>query len=319
MAPRKQLSTEPVSPLFILFHSVLIAVQSQDRSKMMNKASKSIKARSQLKTGDDQTNYRTLSEGLSARRQLQTDDNSSFDLSGATMSNMIQPSISLRRQLQTQDAPSVTTFVNNDGDDDDYWSQMNRGQQQVNQQLMHMAMQQQTKINNLHAQPTVIDVFAAIQSEMNDDRSVMRDDRVVLYNDVPYVPAQAIAPTSQLDDELKKLNELFEAGFIIKEQYHKRKRDLNEMKGRSFDITVPHSDYSFIALSSGKRQRTEGASRSTNRNIRVFVSSTFRDMSDEREAIMKKAIPELQKLAKQRGVFLTAVSAKLKFTLLLDD
>jgi hypothetical protein len=194
----------------------------------------------------------------------------------------------------------------NDDDGGDYWSSMNNQQQQ--QQLMAQLMQQQTKMNTLHAQPVTIDVFASIQQEMNDDQSVPRDERVTLYNDVPYVPGQAIASTSQLDDELNKLNELFEAGFIIKEQYHKRKRDLSEMKGRSFDVTVPHSDYSYIALSSGKRQRTDGSSRSTNRNIRVFVSSTFRDMSDEREAIMKKAIPELQKLAKQRGVFLTAVS-----------
>jgi tetratricopeptide (TPR) repeat protein len=305
MAPRKQLSTEPVP----------------DRSTVMNKVSKSIKARSQLKTGDDkQEKHRTKTEGRSARSQLQTEDDmimsNSFDMSSLAMTNMIQPTIGVRRQMQTQQQPSVTTFTNTDGND--YWSQINQQQQQQQtQQLMQMQdllMLQQTKINNLHAQPTVIDVFEAIQREMNDDRSVARDHRVVLYNDVPYVPAQAIAPTSQLDDELKKLNELFEAGFIIKEQYHKRKRDLNEMKGRSFDTTVPHSDYSFIALSSGKRQRTEGSSRSTNRNIRVFISSTFRDMSDEREAIMKKAIPELQKLAKQRGVFLTAVDLRWGIT-----
>ena len=304
MAPRKQLSTEPVSTTLIFQGIAHSRVQVPDRSTMMNKVSKSIKARSQLKT-----------EGLSARSQLQTEDDmimsNSFDMSSLAMTNIIQPTIGVRRQMQTQQQPSVTTFTNTDGND--YWSQINQQQQQQQtQQLMQMQdllMLQQTKINNLHAQPTVIDVFEAIQREMNDDRSVARDHRVVLYNDVPYVPAQAIAPTSQLDDELKKLNELFEAGFIIKEQYHKRKRDLNEMKGRSFDTTVPHSDYSFIALSSGKRQRTEGSSRSTNRNIRVFISSTFRDMSDEREAIMKKAIPELQKLAKQRGVFLTAVSA----------
>ncbi len=282
-----------------------------DRSRVMNKVQRSIKARSQLKTGDDEV--QTLGEGFSARSQLTTEDDyssSSFDLSSMAMSNMIQPSINFRRQMQTQQEPSVTTFTNTDSDD--YWSQVNVQQQQQTQQLLQLEnlLVQQSKINNLHAQPTVIDVFAAIQKEMSDDRSVPRDSRVVLYNDVPYVPAQAIASTSQLDNELNKLNELFEAGFIIKEQYHKRKRDLIEMKDRSFDVTVPHSDYSFIALSSGKRQRTEGSTRSTNRNIRVFISSTFRDMSDEREAIMKKAIPELQKLAKQRGVFLTAVSAK---------
>jgi len=272
------------------------------------KMRRAISARSQLKTGDEEIPQ--YEKGISARSQLETGDDQldlepQFNLSSLALSNVIMPTINMRRPLKTQQELSVTTFTN--GNTEDYWTQLNQQQQQQMPQIQHL-LQQQAKLNNLHAQPTVIDIFASIQKEMNDDQSVPRDDRVVLYNDAPYVPGQAIASTSQLEDELKKLNELFEAGFIIKEQYHKRKRDLNEMKNRSFDFTVPHSDYSFIALSSGKRQRTEGSTRSTNRNIRVFISSTFRDMADEREAIMKKAIPELQKLAKQRGVFLTAVS-----------
>ena len=38
------------------------------------------------------------------------------------------------------------------------------------------------------------------------------------------------------------------------------------------------------------------------RLIRVFVSSTFRDMQDEREVLVKRVFPELRKLCDERGV-----------------
>lgn len=36
--------------------------------------------------------------------------------------------------------------------------------------------------------------------------------------------------------------------------------------------------------------------------IRVFVSSTFRDLQDERDELVKKIFPQLRKLCEQRGV-----------------
>src|SRR5580765_167961 len=38
------------------------------------------------------------------------------------------------------------------------------------------------------------------------------------------------------------------------------------------------------------------------RVIRVFVSSTFRDMQDEREELVKRVFPELRHLCEARGV-----------------
>ena len=38
------------------------------------------------------------------------------------------------------------------------------------------------------------------------------------------------------------------------------------------------------------------------RVIRVFVSSTFRDMHAEREELVKRVFPQLRKMCEQRGV-----------------
>src|SRR5712692_3979980 len=38
------------------------------------------------------------------------------------------------------------------------------------------------------------------------------------------------------------------------------------------------------------------------REIRVFVSSTFRDMQEEREELVKRVFPQLRKLCESRGV-----------------
>jgi hypothetical protein len=38
------------------------------------------------------------------------------------------------------------------------------------------------------------------------------------------------------------------------------------------------------------------------RNVRIFVSSTFRDMHAEREELVKRIFPQLRKLCEQRGV-----------------
>jgi len=40
----------------------------------------------------------------------------------------------------------------------------------------------------------------------------------------------------------------------------------------------------------------------TNRQIRVFVSSTFRDMQAERDYLVKFIFPQLRKLCESRGV-----------------
>lgn len=51
-----------------------------------------------------------------------------------------------------------------------------------------------------------------------------------------------------------------------------------------------------------------------NRQIRVFISSTFRDMQDERDYLMKRTFPKLRKLAAKRDVTLTELDLRWGIT-----
>jgi nephrocystin-3 len=46
------------------------------------------------------------------------------------------------------------------------------------------------------------------------------------------------------------------------------------------------------------------------RNIRVFISSTFQDMQEERDILIKKVFPELRKICMERGVGFTEVDLR---------
>ena len=47
-----------------------------------------------------------------------------------------------------------------------------------------------------------------------------------------------------------------------------------------------------------------------NRHIRVFISSTFQDMQDERDYLMKFIFPELRKVAAERNVTFAEVDLR---------
>ena len=51
-----------------------------------------------------------------------------------------------------------------------------------------------------------------------------------------------------------------------------------------------------------------------NRTIRVFISSTFQDMQGERDYLMKRTFPKLQKYAEQRDVMLTELDLRWGIT-----
>ena len=51
-----------------------------------------------------------------------------------------------------------------------------------------------------------------------------------------------------------------------------------------------------------------------NRQIRIFISSTFRDMQDERNQLMRFTFPKLHNLAAKRDVTLTEVDLRWGIT-----
>ena len=50
------------------------------------------------------------------------------------------------------------------------------------------------------------------------------------------------------------------------------------------------------------------------RAIRVFISSTFRDMHQERELLLKEVFPQIQKLCRERGVSFTSIDLRWGIT-----
>ena len=51
------------------------------------------------------------------------------------------------------------------------------------------------------------------------------------------------------------------------------------------------------------------------RQIRVFISSTFKDMQDEWDVLVKKVFPQLRKLCEERAVAWTEVDLRWGITL----
>ena len=52
----------------------------------------------------------------------------------------------------------------------------------------------------------------------------------------------------------------------------------------------------------------------TDRQIRVFISSTFRDMQAERDELVKKVFPQLRKMCEERGVAWSEVDLRWGIT-----
>lgn len=63
-------------------------------------------------------------------------------------------------------------------------------------------------------------------------------------------------------------------------------------------------------MSNDPQKRDDQPEQFDDREIRVFVSSTFRDMHDEREVLTKRVCPELRKLCEERGVAFTEVDLR---------
>ena len=66
-------------------------------------------------------------------------------------------------------------------------------------------------------------------------------------------------------------------------------------------------------MQEGNQMRAQPTA-SGERKIRVFVSSTFRDMHDDRDILVKKTFPQLRKLCAERAVTWTEVDLRWGIT-----
>src|SRR5438094_3674003 len=53
---------------------------------------------------------------------------------------------------------------------------------------------------------------------------------------------------------------------------------------------------------------------SRSNELRVFISSTFRDLQEEREHLVKKIFPEIRALCRERGITFTEVDLRWGLT-----
>jgi len=119
-----------------------------------------------------------------------------------------------------------------------------------------------------------------------------------------YTAPESVMSTDDVERELENLETLWAEGFIPEEEYLRRKMVLRWAKEHSSNLYVPEAPRVV------GRKPTRGKSR----NVRLFISSTFRDMGTEREIIIKKVFPQLQKFCKDRGVFLSCVDLRWGIT-----
>lgn len=51
-----------------------------------------------------------------------------------------------------------------------------------------------------------------------------------------------------------------------------------------------------------------------NRNIRIFISSTFKDLQEERDYLVKVTFPQMRRLAQERNVHVTLIDLRWGIT-----
>lgn len=125
-----------------------------------------------------------------------------------------------------------------------------------------------------------------------------------------------VKTASEIQSELKAIQSLLDAGFIQPVEYEARrfalqiasKSALAEVEIRNVDAN--HTLAPMTSASSGSNQHNAPSLK----QIRVFVSSTFRDMSNEREILVKSVLPKLARECKKRGIILTSVDLRWGIT-----
>jgi hypothetical protein len=151
----------------------------------------------------------------------------------------------------------------------------------------------------------------------------------------------------EIQRELEALLDVFEAKLISESEYQERKTHLEELQKEEtasfststasassspsylvsnfepFTTTSSDENDIFFTVLDGKIETGRGTSSSSSlsssfvpreREIRVFLSSTFKDMQEERDWLVKTAFPQLRKFCEERGVFFAEVDLRWGIT-----
>jgi tetratricopeptide (TPR) repeat protein len=124
--------------------------------------------------------------------------------------------------------------------------------------------------------------------------------------------------TTQISKELKALQELLDSGFIQPMEFETRRFRLQTLSKHALsEVNVAHVDANrLLAPMTSVSSTTSGGhvSGPSRKHVRIFVSSTFKDMNDERETLVKNVFPQLSRECKKRGIVLTAVDLRWGIT-----
>eukprot|EP01130_Rhizamoeba_saxonica_P006997 TRINITY_DN2803_c0_g1_i3.p1 TRINITY_DN2803_c0_g1~~TRINITY_DN2803_c0_g1_i3.p1 ORF type:complete len:1483 (+),score=328.80 TRINITY_DN2803_c0_g1_i3:163-4611(+) len=161
-------------------------------------------------------------------------------------------------------------------------------------------------------EPLKIDIFEGIPGGENGLFTLISMDyeqnyiqQEVLYNyDVTIF--NSFRTKEELETLLNNLKEVYDFGFINEESYMHQKEELSKELNNAYVDNMITVDYSSV------KNRKSGIIKE--RAVRIFVSSTFRDMTDERDVIMNHVFPELKKYFYSRGILVTLVDLRWGIT-----
>lgn len=98
----------------------------------------------------------------------------------------------------------------------------------------------------------------------------------------------------ELKRELVRIKDLHSMGFIQTVEYETRKQEIE----------------TYLKSNVGTSSRKKG--RRKERAIRLFLSSTFRDMQTERDELVKHTFPELKQMCAARGIFFSEIDLRFR-------
>lgn len=135
---------------------------------------------------------------------------------------------------------------------------------------------------------------------------------------------QSVAVSPEIQKQIIELEKLYASGFLQSFEFEERRKQIldttptpslvNERTDAFGGWKLEDESEMFVGFSKRKTQRNS-KSTGKDRNVRIFLSSTFRDMTAEREHLIKHTMPQLRKFCESRGVTLTEVTILLEFTL----
>eukprot|EP01102_Stenamoeba_stenopodia_P008711 TRINITY_DN2533_c0_g1_i3.p1 TRINITY_DN2533_c0_g1~~TRINITY_DN2533_c0_g1_i3.p1 ORF type:complete len:1715 (-),score=402.13 TRINITY_DN2533_c0_g1_i3:141-5285(-) len=146
------------------------------------------------------------------------------------------------------------------------------------------------------------------KSKSNDSNGVVHNQITKLADSKPVV----FQSMEEIEREVTALHELYQMNLIDEYSYRRRLEEYKTtVKQSKPSKSIPTRSYQTSVMPIHHKIQKQ---RDAKRNVRIFISSTFTDMSAEREALLKEVFPMLQREFNDRGVNLSQVDLRWGIT-----